>query len=42
LLLLAWLFSEAALETQFGIMIFTFFPLFVYADRHATSLNVAK
>lgn len=28
LLLLAWLFSESVLETQYGIVIFTFFPLF--------------
>ena len=41
LLLLAWLFSEAALETQFGIMIFTFFPLFVQTDSRK-SINVAK
>jgi O-antigen ligase len=29
LLLLAWLFTESVLETQYGIIIFTFFPLFV-------------
>jgi O-antigen ligase len=28
LLLLAWLFSESAFETQYGILIFTFFPIF--------------
>jgi O-antigen ligase len=33
LLLLAWLFTEAAFETQYGIMIFTFFPLFIYTDK---------
>lgn len=32
LLLLAWLFSESVFETQFGIMIFTFFPLFFTFD----------
>jgi O-antigen ligase len=32
LLLLAWLFSESVFETQFGIMIFTFFPLFFNLD----------
>jgi O-antigen ligase len=32
LLLLTWLFSESVLETQFGIMIFTFFPLFLSFD----------
>jgi O-antigen ligase len=31
-LLLAWLFSESVLERQFGIMIFTFFPLFFSLD----------
>ena len=29
LLLLAWLFTESVFETQYGIIIFTFFPLFV-------------
>jgi O-antigen ligase len=33
LLLLAWLFTEAAFETQYGIMIFTFFPLFIYTGE---------
>jgi O-antigen ligase len=32
LLLLAWLFSESVFETQFGIMIFTLFPLFFNLD----------
>jgi O-antigen ligase len=32
LLFLAWLFSESVLETQFGIIIFTFFPLFFRFD----------
>ncbi|MBL7738076.1 MAG: O-antigen ligase family protein [Chitinophagaceae bacterium] len=32
LLLLAWLFTESVLETQYGIMIFTFFPLFLSKD----------
>lgn len=29
--LLAWLFSESAFETQYGIVIFTFFPIFLTA-----------
>ena len=33
LLLLAWLFIESAFETQYGILIFTFFPLFVDACK---------
>ena len=32
ILFLAWLFSESVFETQFGIMIFTFFPLFFSFD----------
>ncbi|MBL7742138.1 MAG: O-antigen ligase family protein [Chitinophagaceae bacterium] len=32
LLLLTWLFTESVLETQYGIMIFTFFPLFLAKD----------
>lgn len=32
LLLLAWLFTESVFERQFGIMIFTFFPLFLSFD----------
>ena len=33
LLLLAWLFTESAFETQYGIIIFTFFPLFVTTGK---------
>ena len=33
LLLLAWLFTESAFETQYGILIFTFFPLFVCTGK---------
>ena len=33
LLLMVWLFTEAAFETQYGIMIFTFFPLFIYTNK---------
>ena len=33
LLLLAWLFTEAAFETQYGIMIFIFFSLFFQLDQ---------
>ena len=33
LLLIAWLFTESAFETQYGIIIFTFFPLFFTADK---------
>ena len=33
LLLLAWLFTESVFETQYGIIIFTFFPLFVAAGK---------
>jgi len=29
LVLLVWLFAESAFETQYGIMIFTFFPIFL-------------
>jgi O-antigen ligase len=32
LLLMIWLFTEAAFETQYGILIFTFFPLFLMAE----------
>jgi O-antigen ligase len=28
-LLLVWLFTEAVLERQYGILVFTFFPLFM-------------
>ena len=31
LVLLAWLFTESAFETQYGIVIFTFFPMFLTA-----------
>lgn len=31
LLLLLWLFTESVLETQYGIVIFTFFPFFISA-----------
>ena len=34
MLLLAWLFSESAFETQYGILIFTFFPLFICLDEN--------
>jgi O-antigen ligase len=34
ILLLAWLFSESAFETQYGILLFTFFPLFVCPDEN--------
>jgi O-antigen ligase len=30
ILLLLWMFSESVFETQYGIIIFTFFPLFIY------------
>ena len=30
-ILLAWLFTESAFETQYGIIIFTFFPMFLTA-----------
>lgn len=40
-LLLAWLFTEAAFETQYGIMIFTFFPLFIYTGE-TRSITVTK
>jgi len=33
LLLFAWLFTESAFETQYGILIFTFFPLFFNAGK---------
>ncbi|MEP7374660.1 MAG: O-antigen ligase family protein [Chitinophagaceae bacterium] len=33
LLLLVWLFTEAPFETQYGIMIFTFFPLFINTGK---------
>jgi len=33
LLLLAWLFTESVFETQYGIIIFTFFPLFIAAGK---------
>jgi O-antigen ligase len=32
LLMLAWFFTESVLETQYGVMIFTFFPLFFSQD----------
>jgi O-antigen ligase len=32
-LLLAWLFTESPLERQYGILIFTFFPLFLSLDK---------
>jgi O-antigen ligase len=40
LLLLAWLFTEAAFETQYGIMIFTFFPLFLYTGKHELTFTI--
>jgi O-antigen ligase len=33
ILLIAWLFTESAFETQYGIIIFTFFPLFISAGK---------
>ncbi|MGZ8550666.1 MAG: O-antigen ligase family protein [Chitinophagaceae bacterium] len=33
LLLIAWLFTESAFETQYGIIIFSFFPLFISAGN---------
>lgn len=33
LLLIAWLFTESAFETQYGIIIFTFFPLLLSAGK---------
>ena len=41
LLLLVWLFTEAAFETQYGIMIFTFFPLFIFTSK-AGFITVTK
>jgi O-antigen ligase len=32
IVMLAWLFTESVFETQFGILIFTFFPLLLYFD----------
>jgi O-antigen ligase len=32
-LLLAWLFTESVLERQYGILIITFFPLFLSLDK---------
>jgi O-antigen ligase len=32
-LLLIWLFTESVLERQYGIVIFTFFPLFLWLDE---------
>jgi O-antigen ligase len=34
ILLLSWMFSESVFETQYGIMIFTFFPLFIYRGEN--------
>lgn len=33
LLLIAWLFTESVFETQYGIIIFTFFPLLLYSKN---------
>ena len=42
LLLLAWLFTESAFETQYGIVIFTFFPMFLTAaDIFRTPIKTA-
>jgi O-antigen ligase len=35
-LLVAWLFTESVFETQYGILIFTFFPLFMCLDENRT------
>lgn len=40
LLLLAWLFTESVFETQYGIAIFTFFPLFLCTDENKTQPNM--
>lgn len=34
LLLLTWLLTESVFETQYGIVIFTFFPLFLCKDEN--------
>ena len=40
LVLLAWLFTEAPFETQYGIIIFTFFPMFLTAaDMFSKTLD---
>ena len=39
LLLLAWLFTEAAFETQYGIVIFIFFSLFYQLDSQSSLLQ---
>lgn len=41
LLLIAWLFTESAFETQYGIIIFTFFPLLISAGKPEKS-NLSK
>jgi O-antigen ligase len=33
-LLLTWCFTDAVFETQYGLLIFTFFPLFICSDRN--------
>lgn len=32
-LLITWLFTESVLERQYGIIIFTFFPLFIWSEE---------
>ncbi len=39
LALLAWLFTESAFETQYGILIFTFFPMFLTASNIFQTTN---
>jgi O-antigen ligase len=33
ILLITWLFTESVLERQYGIIIFTFFPLFLWSEQ---------
>ena len=42
LLLLTWLFTESVFETQYGIVTFTFFSLFIYTDADRTLLPSSK
>ncbi len=35
-LLIAWAFSDAVFESQYGVLIFTFFPLFVCLNRDSS------
>lgn len=37
LLLLAYCFNEAVLETQYGLLLFTFFPLFLYHGNNSNA-----